>query len=142
MSTTTTLCTGRLSTTARLSHYNDNRLLLGIMDLFLLPYFDHFDVNYLICNWNFLVPTRYLLTPEMEGSYCPSWTTTAISMMILLRHWWINLDNYFVNFVYLLSTGLIIRVTVALLTQALAYLVRGLLFQQVPSLSIGSQVHQ
>ena len=100
------------------------------MDLFLLPYFDHLGVNYFICSWNFLVPIRHLLTPEMEGSYCPSWTTTAISMMILLRHWWINLDNYFVNFVYLLSVGLFTRAISGSLAQALAYLVREYCFSK------------
>ena len=51
-------------------------------------------------------------------------------MMILLRHWWINLDNYFVNFVYLLSTGLIISATSGSLTQSLAYLVRDYCFSK------------
>ena len=50
--------------------------------------------------------------------------------MILLRHWWINLDNYFVNFVYLLSIGLITSVTFVSLTQALAYLVRDYCFSK------------
>ena len=51
-------------------------------------------------------------------------------MMILLRHWWINLDNYFVNFAYLLSTGLIISAISGSLAQALAYLVRDYCFSK------------
>ena len=78
----------------------------------------------------FLVSIRYFLTLEMEGPYCSSWTTTAISTMVLSPHWWSNFNNYFVNFGYLPSTGLIIRVTLVLLTQALVYLARDYYFSK------------
>ena len=51
-------------------------------------------------------------------------------MLVLSCHWWINYDNYFVNFVYLLSIGLITSVTFVSLTQALAYLVRDYCFSK------------